>query len=420
MEDFKERIIFHIDVNSAFLSWEAARRLQYGDEVDLRDIPSAIGGDEKSRHGIILAKSIPAKKYGIKTGESLRDAFGKCPVLKIVRPDYDLYMRCSNAMMEMLKEYSPSIQRYSIDECFIEFISNDRGCRELLQVALEIKERIKKELGFTVNIGISNNKLLAKMASDFKKPDRVHTLFKYEIEEKMWPLKIEDLFMVGRATAPKLRKLNINTIGDLANYDLEILNYKFKKHGAIIWEYANGIDHSNVRECNYIGMKGLGNSTTISFDVVDAETAKMVLLSLVETLCMRLRDAEKICSVVSVSIRNNEFENYSHQRKLGYFTNSTREIYKIVKELFDEAWKGKPIRHLGVRVTELCNEETHQLSIFEKTDIEKDTKLDKTLDNLRLKYGKKAVVRSCFLNSGLKAVNGGNQEDDYPMMSSFL
>jgi DNA polymerase-4 len=310
------RLIFHIDVNSAYLSWEAAYRLQHGDKIDLREIPSVVGGNEESRHGIVLTKSIPAKKYNIQTGETLYNARAKCPGLVVVPPRYSLYMKCSSAMNEILNEYTPQIQRFSVDESFLDFSNMKHLYPDYIQLAENIKERIKEELGFTVNIGISNNKLLAKVASDFKKPDNIHTLFPSEIKEKMWSLPVEDLFMLGRATKPKLNKMNIFTIGDLANYDLEILKYKLKSHGIVIWNYANGIDNSEVRKSNYIEMKGIGNSTTIAFDVEDKDTAYKVLLSLCETVCMRLRDSGNCCTVVSVSIRGSDLIFYSRQKKL--------------------------------------------------------------------------------------------------------
>lgn len=284
-------LIFHIDVNSAYLSWEAAYRLQQGEKLDIRTIPSVIGGDESSRHGIVLAKSISAKKYNIKTGESLYEARRKCHELAVFPPRYWLYMQCSSAMHEILEEYTPIIQKFSVDESFLDFSNMENLYPDYMKLAETIKERIKRELGFTVNIGISNNKLLAKVASDLKKPDKIHTLFPDEIEKKMWPLSVEDLYMVGRATVPKLHKLNINTIGDLASYDVDILKNILKSHGELIWNYANGIDNSKVRKSNYIEMKGIGNSTTISFDVEDRETAHKVLLSLCETVGMRLRDS---------------------------------------------------------------------------------------------------------------------------------
>ncbi|MCY6370789.1 DNA polymerase Y family protein [Clostridium ganghwense] len=397
MKNKEKRIIFHIDTNSAFLSWEAVHRLKMGKEVDLRKIPSVVGGNREKRHGVVLAKSIPAKKYNINTGEPIVRALEKCPSLEIVPPNFDIYIKYSKEMVNILKEYSPCVQRYSIDECFLDYTGMYNIYGEPIQMANKIKDRIKNELGFTVNIGVGSNKLLAKMASDFEKPDKVHTLFENEVKKKMWPLSIEKLFMVGRATASKLKGLNINTIGDLARYDLEILQYKFKKYGTLIWKYANGIDESEVDERKYIKMKGIGNSTTLPYDIKEKEVAYEILISLVETVSMRLRDSKNLCSSVAVSIKNSSFKSYSHQRKLDYHTNSTDRILEVTKELFDEMWKGDPIRLLGVRVGYLCSDKVTQVSIFDKENIEKNAVLDRTIDEFRIRYGKKSVIRSRFL-----------------------
>lgn len=415
-----KRVIFHIDVNSAYLSWEAVYRLQHGSQEDLRQMPAVVGGDVESRHGIVLAKSIPAKAYGIQTGETLFAARQKCPELVVVPPRYGLYMLCSGAMVDILKEYTPVIQRFSVDECFIDLTGMEYFYKDTVELAHKIKERISKELGFTVNIGISSNKLLAKIASDLKKPDMVHTLYPWEMKEKMWPLPVEDLFMVGRATAPKLHKLNINTIGDLANYDLDILKQRLKSYGLLIWSFANGIDESEVRKSNHIDIKGIGNSTTISFDVTDRTTAHLILLSLCEMVGMRLRNGENCCGLVAVHIRSSGFANYSRQRKLGYFTDSTRKIWEESCRLFDEVWKGEAIRHLGIRVSELRSNEFYQVSIFEDRDIEKYRVLDRTMDSIRTKYGSYSIMRSSFLHSGLNALNGGIGEESWPLMSSIL
>ena len=411
-------IIFHIDVNSAYLSWEAAYQLENGSSIDLRTIPSVIGGNEKSRHGIVLAKSIPAKKYNIQTGETLFSARSKCPNLVVIPPRYNLYMKCSKAMIDLLTAYSPTIQRYSIDEVFIDcsgVLSNNTP----INLALEIKDRIKKELGFTVNIGISSNKLLAKMASEFEKPDKVHTLFPDEIPNKMWPLPIKDLFMVGSSTKRKLQSRGIMTIGELARCDFNYVQSWLKSHGTLIWNYANGLENSPVRN-EQLPMKGLGNSSTLSFDITDARTAHMVLLSLIETVSIRLRDANKCAQVISISLKNNEFVSYSHQRKLHTPTDSTNIFYEQAKTLFNESWKGEPLRHLGVHYSHLCSNDFFQLSMFQKQS-ENQRLLDKTIDKLRTKYGNKSIIRSCFLESGLSPLMGGVlDEEDYPMMSSLL
>lgn len=415
-----QRIIFHIDVNSAYLSWEAVHRLQHGDPLDVRTVPSVIGGDPVTRHGIVLAKSIPAKKYDIQTGESIYSAHAKCPQLIIAPPNYGLYMQCSRAFGDLLREYSPLVEQYSIDEYFVDFTAMERLYADPVEAAYKIKDRIKEELGFTVNVGISTNKLLAKMASELKKPDRVHTIFPHEMADKMWCLPIEELFMVGRATAKKLRSRSINTIGALAHADPLWARLFLKSHGALVWNYANGNDGSLVRENRRPMIKGIGNSTTIPFDVKDKSTAHLVLLSLTETVASRLRKAGYCARLVSVSLRTNEFYGGSHQRKIASATDCTKAIHEIACQLFDELWKGEPVRQLGVRVSELCNHDFVQLSLFEK-DYEKQRAVDRTIDSLRERFGSDAVFRSSFLNSGISFRSGGTVDDeDYPMMSSIL
>lgn len=413
-----KRVVFHIDVNSAYLSWTAIRMLQLGDTTeDIREIPSIVGGNRDERHGIVLAKSLPAKKYGIKTGETIVEALKKCPNLKIFKPNYKLYVNCSNAMYNLLYEYSPKIQRYSVDEVFMD-MSHYRD--HYMEKALEIKNRIRNELGFAVNIGISNNKLLAKMASDFDPKDSIHTLFKEEIKDKMWPLPVEDLFMVGKATKRKLDKLNIGTIGELANFDLKLLESVFKSHGKVIYNYANGIDESSVRKYNYIDVKGIGNSTTIAWDVISKDEALKIILSLTESVANRLRNNESLCRVVSISIKGFSFERYIHQKTLENYTDSTDEIFSELSKAFEESWKGEPIRQIGVRVTKLCSNEFFQSSLFDNKTIEKQRAIDKAIDSIRNKYGNNSIIRSTFLHSGIKPINGGNGEEDYPMMGSIL
>lgn len=413
-----DKLIFHVDVNSAYLSWTAVKKLQDGEEKDIREVPSAIGGDEENRHGIILASSISAKKYGIKTGESIYEAKNKCPKLEVYPPDYNWFVECSERLYELLYEYSPLVQRYSIDECFMDcshFKDN------YMRTAMRIKMRIRNELDFAVNIGISTNKLLAKMASDFKGKDMIHTLFKDEIKRKMWCLPVGDLFMVGRATESKLKKLNINTIGELAKTDVNLLMSKMHSHGKLIHEYANGIDNSEVRESNYLEIKGIGNSTTVPKDIDKMEDALKVLLALTESVALRLREADSLCSVVVVSVKNNKFDSYSHQKSLIRSTDSTNVIYEAIKEAFKEVWKGDKIRQLGVRVTKLSSNEYVQETLFDYEKNEKQRKLDETLDSLRNKFGKDAVMRSTFVNSGIKSLGGGTGKDNYyPIMTNIL
>lgn len=404
-----QRIIFHIDVNSAFLSWEAIYRLKFlGGTVDLRTIPSAIGGDMSKRHGIILAKSIPAKLYHIQTGESIPDALKKCPGLYLAPPNYNLYQQCSKAFMEILKEYTPDVEQYSIDEAFLDMTGTKRLWGDPVAVAHEIKARIRDELGFTVNVGVSTNKLLAKMASDFKKPDRVHTLFPEEIPEKMWPLSVSDLFFVGKATTSKLFSLGIRTIGDLAQADPRMLKSQLKKQGEIIWGLANGIDMSKV-ETETPPNKGYGNSTTVPHDIVNTEEAKLVLLALAETVSTRLRKDQVKAEVIAVGIKDDAFRHYSHQRVLDSPTDITKEIYRISCELFEESWDGMPIRHLGIHTSRMRDwDAVRQISFFDEEDYGKLTKMDHAIDGIRERFGKDSVLRATFLaDTGIDHMSGG-------------
>lgn len=418
--DEKQKLIFHVDVNSAYLSFEAVYRLQHGAKVDLRDIPSAVAGSQATRHGIILAKSGPTKKYGVKTGEATWEARQKCPQLVTVPPNYALYMCCHHSLVELLRGFTDRVQVFSVDECFLD-MTGIIGADNPVELANKIRKQIKNELGFTVSIGISSNKLLAKMGSEMKKPDAVTTLFPEEIAEKMWPLPVEDLYMVGKATSFKLRKMGINTIGALANCELGILKYKFKSWGKLLWNYANGIENSEVCPSGRDMVKGIGNSTTVHFDVEDRETAHQVLLSLVETVGMRLRFDGRRCQVIAVSIKRAEgLTTYSHQIKIQSPVDCTAAIYEYSKMLFNEAWDGKPIRHLGVRVSDLSSADYVQLSMFEK-DWEKQNKIDRAVDKLRIRFGPGALVRSNFLWSGLKPLEGGLTDDaSYPVMTSIL
>lgn len=414
-----KKIIMHIDANSAYLSWSAVHALQHGSPVDFRDIPAIVGGNQATRHGICLARSIPAKKYDIQTGEPLVDCRRKCPNLLVVPPDYFLYMQCSNAMNEILRDYSDRIQMFSIDESFLDYTGMDRIYGEPFKTAHELKDRIHKELGFTVNIGISSNKLLAKMAGELKKPNMVHTLYPEEIPSKMWPLPVRELFMVGAATEVKLNSMGICTIGDLANTDFELLRYKFKSWGIMLKAYANGIEESNVKPGGSIeSIKGVGNSTTIHFDVTQKNDAYMVLLSLVETVSTRLRLGGFSGKVVSVSIRTDKLFSYSHQKKLITATDCTNALFYESKKLFDAMWKGEPIRHLGIRVSDLCRNEFVQLSLLEN-NYEKQRQVDKAVDKIRYKYGSSSVFRASFVWSGIAPIQGG-VVDDYQMMSSIL
>ena len=243
----EERIIFHIDVNNAFLSWTAVKLLQEGSKVDIRKIPSVIGGNEQERKGIVLAKSPVAKKYKIATAEPLYQARKKCPWVKVFPPSYEWYQKQSNNLFNYLSQYSPTMEKASIDECFLDMTGTNYLYKDYVQLAHHIKDEVKNKFGFTVNIGIANNKLCAKMASDFEKPDKVHTLFQNEIEEKMWPLAVDDLLMVGKSTAAELHKLNISTIKDLAQADYSMLKKYFKSQAEYFKNASKNVVINSLR-----------------------------------------------------------------------------------------------------------------------------------------------------------------------------
>lgn len=400
-------IIFHIDVNSAYLSWSAVEQLKNGAETDLREIPAIIGGDQKSRHGVVLAKSVPAKKYGIRTGEPVANAFRKCPNLVSVPPDHKMYSRYSHVLMDFLKTYTPDIEQVSVDECYMDFTGIVNQFVSPVEGAMEIKNEVYRRFGFTVNVGISSNKLLAKMASDFEKPNKVHTLFPEEIQVKMWPLPIGELYMAGRSSVATLEKMEIRTIGDLAQMDVRLVELHLKSHGRKLWEFANGIDGSQV-EAERAEAKGIGNSTTLAQDVVTEEEASNVLYRLAESVGARLRKAGQRAGMLSVEIKYYNFETCSHQKQLFQDTNSDRVIHSTAMELFRELWNGEPIRLLGIRSSKLSDEgEPQQLSIFDiqiqkkkkKLPTRKQEQLDKALDQIRKRYGESSVVRGSSLSS---------------------
>lgn len=403
-----EKVIFHIDVNGAFLSWEAVYRIKHlGSNQDLREMVSAVGGDITMRHGIILAKSMPAKKYNIQTGESILEAKQKCPELILVPPNYNLYERSSAAFMNILNQYTDIVEQYSIDEAYIDMSGTEGLWGSPVVVANEIKDRIHRELGFTVNVGVSSNKLLAKMAGDFKKPNLVHTLFPEEIQSKMWPLPVSDLFFVGRATTKKLFNLGIKTIGELANADPNILKSHMKQHGEVVWAFANGYDFSSVTS-ETPPQKGYGNSTTIPYDVTDKRNAYIVLLALAETVSARLRKDNVTAEVISVGIKDYVFNYMSHQTVLMNSTNITKEIHKIACKLFNEAWNGVPIRHLGIHTSRLKNYDfTRQMNMFDIEDYEKLEYADLMVDSIREKYGIDSIKRAVFLSGPIDHMSGG-------------
>lgn len=400
-----ERLIFHIDVNSAFLSWEAARRVKNGGD-DLRLVPSCIGGSPESRRGVVLAKSIPAKKFKVRTGEPIAMAIRKCPSLVIAPPDFKLYSACSKAFKDICRGYAPVVEEFSIDECFCDFTGTRLTYPDPIALAHEIKDKIRDELGFTVNVGIGQNKLCAKMASDFEKPDKVHTLFPEEIPTKLWPLPVGELLFVGIHSVEKLEKAYIRTIGDLARSAPEqlkpILGEKF---GYQAWRYANGIDDSPVR-AEPEEAKGYSNSVTLEENVTDMETANAILLALADSVGAHMRSDGAKAYGISVSIRYLDFKTRSHQCTLDEPADTTREVYETSKRLLAELWKDRrPLRLMGIALTNLTREDGGgQMTLFgedTRQSREKDQKLDRTVDALRSKFGSDIIRRGTVAARGI-------------------
>ena len=405
-----ETIIYHIDVNAAFLSWQACSDISIDENaLDIRTIPAVVGGNQEERHGIVLAKSTPAKAYHIRTGEPLVNARKKCPHLTIVPPNFPLYVEKSNAFIALLKKHSPIVEQYSIDEAFCDMSGMEKLHGNPIAFAHTLREEIKNVLGFTVNIGVSSNKLLAKMASDFTKPDRVHTLFPDEIQTKLWPLPIEDLFYVGKSTSQKLRFLGIKTIGELAKSDPEIIKSHFKKHGEVIWNYANGID-TDILKDRPEPNKGYGNSITTHFDITDSDTALKIILSLCETVGARIRADNVYISVVSVTLVDFEFHHTSKQMTLPSSTNVTEKIFEAASALFGQAWNKTPLRLLGVSTSHASTERYEQYNLFDMEKYEKLSKLNTAIDSIRSRYGEDSVKRACFINSETGHMGGGLQK----------
>lgn len=388
----KERIILHIDVNNAFLSWSAVDMLKKGYKTDIRKRYAIIAGNEKERKGIVLAKSNLCKEKGVITAEPIYKARIKCPYLEIYPPNLNLYKEYSNKMYNYLLQYTNIIERYSIDECFIDYTDLLLLYGDPIKTAYKIKNEIKEKFGFTVNVGIGNNKLCAKMASDFEKPDKVHTLFSNEISKKMWPLKVEELFMIGKSTAKKLNTLNILTIKDLAQAKKEYLYPYFKNKTTYLIEIANGIDYSKV-EYEYNDPKSISSSTSLPYNLKTKEEIYQVLKELSYEVADKLNQKKLYTSNVSIWIKYKDFTKLSKQIKLNIKTNNKNEIYKNSINLFNQIWNEDAIRAICVAISNFSRTNNIQLNIFNNKivnehSLKNDQKLNETINKLNNKYNK--------------------------------
>lgn len=401
-----DRIIFHIDVNNAFLSWTAIYLLEHGYKIDIRKIPSIIGGDEKERRGVVLAKSPIAKKMGIVTGEPIFQARKKCPNLQVFPLNREWYSIESKKFKNHLKKYSPNIEEFSIDECFVDMTGTNYLYKDYVALAHKIKDEIKNMYGFTVNIGIGNNKLCAKMASDFEKPDKVHTLFKDEIASKLWPLDVKELFMVGKRTSEELHKMNINTIEQLAHTDYKKLEKSFKKQAEYLKNASWGIDNSEVNEDNYHKDNSISTTKTLKYDTDNTDKLKECLLVQTERVSRELREKKKFANTVAVIFKDKNFTTYSAQEKLNNPTDNTKEIYKNVISIFDKNYKKEPLRLIGVRLSDLKEIKNEQISIFDTENEEnKNNEIEHTIDSINKKFGSEVII-----SASLKQIANDNKK----------
>lgn len=388
-----DRIILHIDVNNAFLSWSAVWMLKNGYNKDIRNRYAVIAGDESQRRGIVLAKSGLCKKRGVKTADPIYLARRKCPYLEVYPPKFEVYKKFSDMMYKYLCNYTNIIERYSIDECFLDYTGSINLFGDPVKVAYRIKDDIYKKFGFTVNVGVGNNKLLAKMASDFEKPNKVHTLFSNEIEKKMFTLPIEDLFMIGKASSKKLREMGITTIGELAKTDEDVLVKKFKQMGKMMHEYANGIDNSEVmyeRE----QMKSISNSTVLPYNYHNIEMIKNIIHSLSNEIGKKLRNNKLYADTVGIWFKYTYFDKVSRQIKLDNSISNDEDIYSNAFSIFNSIWNHEDgIRSICVFVSGLSSERKLQLSLFD--DItrkdEDNNNLQDVIDDLRDKFGDNVI-----------------------------
>ena len=386
------RVIFHVDVNNAYLSWTAVYLLKNGYKKDIRLIPSVIGGDEDSRHGIVLAKSPVAKKLGVKSAETIYMARKKCKDLEVYPPDFSIYEEYSNKFYNYLKQYSPLIERASVDECFLDMSNTKYLYDDLEKLAYKIKDDIKNMFGFTVNVGIGNNKLLAKMASDFEKPDKVHTLYTSEIETKMWPLDVSDLLFVGKSSSKLLHSIGIDTIGDLANCDPALLSKYYKSRVDDLINSAKGIDDSPVVN-DYGDNKSISISRTLMKDTDNLNEIKKILLKLSQEIGLRARNSHLYANTIAITVRTSSFKNISHQLTLNSSTNNTMEIYEKVCELLRDIDKSESFRLLGIRLDNLTKNKTSKVSFFEEED---NDDIQKIMDNLNTKYKNSIIMPAIF------------------------
>ena len=407
------RTILHSDANCFYASVEHLHH------PELEGKPIAVGGDPESRHGIVLTADYIAKKRGVKTGMALWQAKQACPELTFISPRMDLYLRFSRMAHEIYGDYTDLQEPYGIDESWLDVTASASVKGDGYKIAEEISNRMKKELGITVSIGVSYNKIFAKLGSDYKKPDAITTMYEDEFQSKAWALPVSDLLYVGRSTNQKLARFGIRTIGDLARSDEKMLNLQLGKMGSILWSFANGYDDSTVKvENTHAPIKSVGNSTTTPRDLLTDEDVKLVLYMLSESVASRLRKNGFRCRVVEISVRDNELYSFTRQHKIRNATNITGEIaeeaYRIFKENY--TWH-KPIRSVGVRGADLVTDHYwEQIDLFSSMEKrEKMMKMDGAVDDLRRRFGYFCIQRGImYQDKVLSALDAESSHTVYP------
>ena len=385
------RTILHCDCNGFYASVECALN------PSLKDIPMAVGGSRENRHGIILAKNELAKKYGIVTAETIGSALSKCPNLTIVPPHHDIYEEYSERVNAIYRDYTEQVEKFGIDESWLDVTGSLKLFGDGETIANLIRERVKKEIGITISVGVSFNKVFAKLGSDLKKPDAVTVLSEENFKEKIYNLPCDMLLFVGKNTASGLKALGINTIGDIAKADEKLLSERFGKHGKMLSIYAKGLDDAPVS--SYLDereIKSVGNGTTFPKDLVSREEIKSAIYFLADSVASRLRQENLKCTTVQLTIRDTSFNTITRQKSIS----STNSLHNIANEcmiLFDTKWeKGKPVRMLTVTASSLCsNDSPTQLSLFDdETRTEKHEKVDAAMDAIKKKFGNSSVFRA--------------------------
>lgn len=390
------RTILHVDANSFYASCECLYR------PSIREKPVAVCGDPEARHGIVLTKNQHAKKYGVQTGEAIWQAKQKCPSLVVVPPDYPLYLHMSRRMHEIFGQYSDKVESFGLDESWVEISADDMDFRKGQLVADEIRHRIHRTLGITVSVGVADNKVMAKLGSDYKKPDATTVLPPDLYEQIVWPLPVSDLLYVGPATTRKLARIGVCTIGQLANLDESILAYKFGKIGYMLKAFALGLDTSPVKPIEVsLPIKSVGNSTTPPHDIENMTDVKELVYLLAESVATRLRENNFKARCISVSARTTELVSSSCQTTLPQSTCLAKEIAETALRLFEQRYRfGFPFRSMGINCSQLSPLDAPvQVDMFGEDERRvKQEQLERSIDGLRSRFGHQVIRRGIVLS----------------------